>query len=61
MAVQLASEGNGGTIKDSGRLRKRNKSQRALIPDLVKKLSLVYRRKASRLDAATWRIREKEV
>lgn len=61
MAVQLANEGNGGTIKDLGQQCKRYKSQHALIPDLVKKLSLVYRRKASRLDAATWRIREKEV
>ena len=57
MAVQLASEGNGGTIKDPRRQRKRYKSQQ----DLVKKLPLVYRRKASRLDAETWRIREKEV
>ena len=52
---------NGGTSKDTRRQRKRYKSQQALLPDLVNKSSLVYRRKASRSDTATWRIRKKEV
>ena len=47
--------------RDTRQRRKRYKLQQALLPDQVNESSLVYRRKASRSDTATLRIRETEV